>query len=99
LLQHAVPGVVAGVGQGQVLAQAPLLEQHSRRVFTTKKGGESLFEGAAKQHRCACVFFLPTIEVSVPVTARTAQVLADLSVGVRHWDASSVLEREAPDTG
>jgi Transposase DDE domain group 1 len=41
LLQHAVPGVIAGVGQAHVLAHAPLLEQHSRRVFTSKESSDA----------------------------------------------------------
>jgi hypothetical protein len=35
----------------------------------------------------------------MPVTARAAQVLADLGVGVGHRIASGVLEREALETG
>src|SRR5208283_5059447 len=99
LLQHAVPGVVARVGQTHILAHAPLLEQHSRRVFTAKKGGDGLFEGSAKKHGGARVFFLPSVEVTVPVTARTAKVLADLGVGIGHRVASAGLEREALETG
>src|ERR1019366_2862104 len=100
LLQHPVPGVVAGVGQAHVLVHAPLLEQHSRRVFTAKKGGDGLFERSAKQHGGTRVFFLPAIEVAVPVTTRAAKVLADLGVGICHRVASSpVLAREALETG
>ncbi len=99
LLQHAVPGVIAGVGQPHVLAHAPLLEQNSGRVFTAKEGGDGLFERSAKEHGGASVFLLPSVEVAVPVTARTAEVLADLGVGVGHRDASAGLEREALDTG
>src|ERR1039457_332993 len=98
LLQHAVPGVVARVGQTHVLAHAPLLEQHSRRVFSAKKGGDGLFEGSAEEHRGARVFLLPSIKVAVPVTARAAKVLADLGVGVGHRVASALLEREALET-
>src|SRR5208283_679619 len=94
LLQHAVPGVVARVGQAHVLAQAPLLEQHSRRVFTAKQGGNGLLEGSTKEHGGASVFLLPAVEVAVPVTAGAAKVLADLGVGVGHRDACAVLERE-----
>jgi hypothetical protein len=95
LLQHAVPGVVARVGETHVLAHAPLLEQHSRRVFTAKKGGDGLFECSAEEHGGARVFLLPSIKVAVSVTARAAKVLTDLGVGVGHRDASAVLERES----
>src|SRR5208282_5071863 len=99
LLQHTVPGVAARVGQAHVLAHAPLLEQHSRRVFMAKEGGDGLFERSAKEHGGARVFLLPTVEVAVPVTARTAKVLADLGVGVVHRETSAVLERKELDTG
>jgi hypothetical protein len=48
-LQHAIPGVVPGEGQFHVLAYAPLLEQHSGRVFTAKEGGDGLFERSAEE--------------------------------------------------
>src|ERR1019366_426088 len=84
LLQHPVPGVVARVGQTHVPTYAPLLEQHSRRVFPAKKGGDGLFKGSTEKHGGTSVFLLPTIEVAVPVPARTAKVLADLGGGVGH---------------
>src|SRR5208282_4710945 len=73
--------------------------QHSRRVFPAKKGGDGLFEGSAEEHGGASVFFLPSVQVAVPVTSRAAQVLADLGVGIGHRVASSVLERETLETG
>src|SRR5713101_1230453 len=63
------------------------------------RAGDGLFERSSEEHGCARVFFLPSVEVAVPVPARTAKILADLGVGVGHRDASSVLEREALDTG
>src|SRR5437588_7179173 len=89
LLQHAIPCVVARVGQVHVFTRAPLLEENSPRVFVTKKGSNGLFEGSAKEHGSAGIFLLPTVEVAVPVTARARKILADLSVGVGHRDASS----------
>jgi hypothetical protein len=76
-----------------------LLEQHSGRVFTTKKGADGLFEGSAEKHGGTRVLLLPTVEIAVPVSARTAKVLADLGVGISHCDASAVLEREGLETG
>src|ERR1039458_4600558 len=99
LLQHPVPGVVARVGQAHVLANGPLLEQHSRRVFTAKKSGDGLFERSAKEHGRARVFLLPTIKIAMPVTARATKILADLGAGVGHRGASAVLEREALEIG
>jgi hypothetical protein len=84
LLQHAIPRVIARVGQVHVFAQAPLLEENGRRVFVAKKGGDGLFEGTAKEHGSAGIFFLPTIQIAVPVTARTAEVRADLRIRVIH---------------
>src|ERR1700720_369280 len=88
LLQHAIPCVIARIGQVHVFARDPLLEEDSRWVFVAKKGSNGLFEGTAKEHGSAGIFFLPTIEIAVPVTARAAEVLTDLSVGVCHHDAS-----------
>src|SRR5208282_1286562 len=99
LLQHAVPGVVARVGEAHVLAEAPLFEQHSRRVFTAKKGSDGLFKRSPKKHGGAHVFFLPPVKVAVPVTTWAAKVLADLGVGIGHRVASAVLEREALANG
>ena len=36
LLKHVVPGVIAGVGQFQVLAWRPLLKQDSRWIFAAE---------------------------------------------------------------
>src|SRR6267154_3861223 len=98
LLQHAIPCVVARVGQVHVFAQAPLLVENSRRVFVAKKGSNGLFEGSAKEHGSARIFLLPTIQVPVPVTARAAEVLTNLRIGVGHHDASSRLGRVGLET-
>src|SRR6266853_3372826 len=84
LLQHPIPRVLARVGQVHVFAHAPLLEENGRRVFVTKKGSNGLFEGTAKEHGSAGIFFLPTVEVAVSVTARAAEVGADLRIRVIH---------------
>src|SRR6266853_2880339 len=98
LLQHPIPRVIARVGQVHVFAQGPLLEEDSRRVFVAKKGSNGLFEGSAKEHGSAGIFFLPTIEIAVPVAARAAEILADLGVGVGRHDDSSRLGREGLET-
>src|ERR1700687_5674055 len=89
LLQHAIPGVIARISEAHFLAHAPLLEENSRRVFVAKKGSNGLFEGSAKEHGSAGIFLLPTIEIAVPVTARAAEVGADLRIRVIHYEASS----------
>ena len=81
------------------LHSAPVLEEYCRRIFAAKQGGHCLFEGSAEEHGGAGVFLLPSIEVAVPVTARAAQVLADLGVGVGHRDASEISELEAFGSG
>ncbi len=73
LLQHAVPGVVAGVGQTHVLARGPLLEQHSRWVFMAEEGSHGLFEGTTKEHGGARVFLLPAVEIAMAITARAGR--------------------------
>ncbi len=92
LLQHVVPGVMAGVGQVHVFAQTPLLKEHSGRIFPAEERGDGLFKGAAEKHGRAGIFFLPGVKVAVPVAARAAQILADLGIGVGHQDAFTVLE-------
>src|ERR1039458_9056885 len=92
LLEHVVPGVVARVGQLQVLTWRPLLKQDSRRIFVAEQSRHRLFEAAAEKHGGAGVFFLPAIEIAVAITARAGQVLGDLGVAVVHRDALSFPE-------
>src|ERR1019366_8594206 len=69
LLEHVVPGVVSRVGQFQVLARCPLLEQDGRWVFVAEQSRHRLLEAAAEEHGSAGVFFLPAIEVAMAGTA------------------------------
>src|ERR1035438_6006216 len=89
LLKHVVPGVVARVGQLQVLTRRPLLEEDGRGILATEQGRHRLFEAAAEEHGGPDVFLLPAIQIAMPVAARAGQVLGDLGVAVIHHDALS----------
>src|ERR1019366_6096932 len=89
LLEHVVPGVVARVGQPEVLAWRPLLEQYCCWVFVTEQSCHRLLEAAAEQHGGPGVFLLPAIEIAMAITARTGQVLGNLGVAVIHRDTRS----------
>src|ERR1019366_9524561 len=92
LLEHVVPGVVARVGQLQVLAWRPLLEQYCCWVFVTEQSRHRLFEAAAEKHGGPGVFFLPAVQIAMAITARAGQVLGNLGVAVIHRDARSFRE-------
>src|ERR1017187_5448649 len=80
LLQHVVPGVVAGVDQVQGFTRYPLLKQGCRWVLMAEQSRHGLFEAAAEEHGSPGIFFLPAIEIAMAVTARAGQVLGDLGV-------------------
>src|SRR5437870_13087596 len=54
------------------------------RVCSGKEGGKSTFKGAPEEQGCPYVFFLPAIEITMPVTARAGQVLSDLGIAINH---------------
>src|SRR5262245_22160610 len=68
----------------------PLLEQRGGRIVTSEIGGESLFEGPAKQHSGAGVLLFPGVEIAIPVAARAREVLANLRVAVGHQATSGL---------
>src|SRR5207237_6369311 len=84
LLEHAVPAVAMRVFELLILTELPFLKQGSRRVLPEKVGGQSPFKGAPEEHGCPGVFFLPAIQITMTVAARTGQVLAYLGVAVHH---------------
>src|ERR1700685_282371 len=84
LLQHAIPGVALQVVQALVLTSAPFVKQSSCSIFAQEISSECAFKCAPKEHGGACIFFLPGIEVTVAITPRAGQVLADLRVAVGH---------------
>ena len=70
--------------QALVLTRRPFGEQDCPGIFPAEKGTQSLFEGAAEQHRGPGVLLLPAIEIAVPIPPRAGEVLADLGVAVGH---------------
>src|SRR5215469_98086 len=77
------------IGKLQVLVFAgrPFAKEDIARVFVAEVGAQSKFESTSEEHRRPRVLFLPAIEVSVAITSRAIQVLADLGVAVGHQDA------------
>ena len=67
-----------------VFVRRPLAEEDVARIFAAKVGAQGLFEGAAKEHGCTGVLFLPAIEVAMAITPRAGQVLTDLGIAVGH---------------
>jgi len=67
---------------------SPLVVQDGRRIFMAEIGREGFLKGSAEQHCGSGVFLPPAVEVAIAVTARAAEVLADLSVAVVHHATS-----------
>src|ERR1035441_1103687 len=70
--------------QALILTSRPLRKEHCSRIFTAKKGSQGSLEGATEEHRSPGIFFLPAIEIAMPIAARASKVLADLGVAVGH---------------
>src|SRR5262249_1925840 len=84
LMQQAIPGISPFVFKRRVAESAPFLKQCCATVVSREIGHESLFKTAAKGHGRASFFFLPAVQIAVAITARAAQVLADLRVAIDH---------------
>ena len=70
--------------QPLILTGRPFGEQDCSGIFPAKIGAQSLFEGAAEEHRRTGIFLLPAIEIAMPIAPRAGEVLADLGVAVGH---------------
>src|SRR5580658_1052254 len=85
LVKGSIPGVTLFVLEGGIAKATPFLEEHCARVFSVEVGTERSLKAPPKNHRRTRVLFPPTIEIPIPVAAGAAEVLANLSVAVRHW--------------
>src|ERR1700677_1367169 len=85
LVKGTIPGVTLLVLERAIAEPTPFLEEHCARVFSVEVGTERSLKAPAKNHRRTRVLFPPTIEIPIPVAAGAAEVLANLSVAVRHW--------------
>ena len=84
MLEHAVPAVALGIAQRLLLILRPLpIESHSR-IFLAEVRPEGLLEAAPEEHGGAGVFLLPAVEITMAITARAAQIMAELAVAVGH---------------
>src|SRR5438309_6231119 len=84
LLEHGIPAVALRVLKLLILRELPFLKQGSRRVLAQKEGGQSAFKGAPEEHGGPGVFLLPAIEITMTITARAGEVLAELGVAIDH---------------
>src|SRR3989442_10655521 len=84
LLEHAIPAIAMRELQLLILIECPLLKQGSRRVLPQKVRGQSPFKGAPEEHGCPSIFLLPAIQITMTVSARAGQILADLGIAVDH---------------
>src|SRR6185312_14929677 len=84
LMEHLVPRVGLAVFQSRILIGEPFVKERRDRVFAAKVGGKRLFKTAAKDHRSAGVFFLPSVHVAVAILPWAAEILANLRVAVDH---------------
>src|SRR5947209_5280177 len=84
LVEEAIPGLSLAEFKRSIVVSIPFFEKHNSAILLAKVGAESLFKAAAKDHRCAGLFFLPPIEVAEAIAARAAQVWTDLRVAIDH---------------
>src|SRR5258708_29884744 len=84
LMKEAIPGLSFAVFKGSIAVGIPFFEEHSSAVLFTKVGTQSLFKAATEDHRCPCLFFPPTIQITVAVAARAAKILANLRAAIDH---------------
>src|SRR5207237_380192 len=90
LLQHTIPSCALGVFEGAVFVKSPFSEQRGCRVLPPKVSRQGLFERSAEEHCCSSVLLPPSVEIAMPVAARTTEVLADLGKAVRHQATSGL---------
>src|SRR6267154_6755490 len=84
LVKEPIPGLPLFVFKRNIAVRLPFFEKRSSAIFLTKVGTQSFFKTATEDHRCPCLFFLPAIQVTVPIAARAAKILADLRVAIDH---------------
>src|SRR5712692_8340358 len=84
LMEETIPGLSFAEFKRSIAVRIPFLKKHSSAVLSTKESTESIFKTATEDHRCAGLFFPPSIQVAVAIAAGAAQVLTDLRVAIDH---------------
>src|SRR5713101_6616225 len=84
LVEEAVPGFSFAVFKRTIAVCIPFLEKHSSAILLTKIGTQSFFKAATEDHRCPCLFYPPSIQITIAIAARAAKILANLGVAIGH---------------
>src|SRR5271157_2126190 len=84
LMDEFVPRVSLGIFKSRITVGSPFLEQDCSGILAAEVGCQGLFKAAAKNHGGPGIFLLPPIQIAIPVSARAAEILADLRVAKDH---------------
>src|SRR6516164_5755830 len=64
---------------------SPLLKERGSAILLAEVRPQSVLEAPSERHGRAGFFFLPTVEITVTIATRAAQILADLGVAIDHF--------------
>src|SRR5260370_41850125 len=84
LVEEPVPRLSLAVFKRSIAGCIPFFEKHSSAILLTKVGTQSFFKTATEDHRCPCLFFPPSIQITVAIAAGAAKILANLRVAIDH---------------
>jgi hypothetical protein len=84
LMDDAIPGLALLVFEGSLPKRSPFLEELCGAIVSLEISSQRHFETTPERHRGTCFFLSPTVQVTMPVAARAAKVLSDLSVAIDH---------------
>src|SRR5207253_5826575 len=84
LMQQAIPGFSFLVLKGRVAIGSPLLKERGSAILFAEVGTQCVLKAPSEGHARARFFFLPAVQIAIPIASRTPQVLADLRVAIDH---------------
>src|SRR5882724_4564829 len=84
LVKELVPRFSFAEYKRSITVCLPFFEKHCSAILLTKVGTQCFFKTATEDHRCPGLFFPPSIQITVAVAARAAQILANLCVAIDH---------------
>src|ERR1700722_1765600 len=96
LVDQAVPGITFLVFERSIPKSAPFLEKYCGRIPSAEVSTKGGFKATTEDHRCARIFFPPSIQIAVAIAARATKELTNLRVTVRHGNLLSPRRRERP---
>src|SRR6266478_6616840 len=89
LMHVSVPSLSLLVFEGSITESLPFLEQHCATILFAEISSQGILKAATESHSRARLLFAPTVEVAVTITARAAEILADLRVAIHHRNRSA----------